>query len=1253
MALQSQNLPISFSKGIDSKTDSKQLIPGKLLVLENASLRKVGKFIKRPGFGVLASTTPLTNGNSITTFKNELITLDGSNIYSYSGHNDKNYLKGSKVAIDLSTQSIVRNSYEQTQPDSAIHSSGVSVYAWQDSSGGVRYSVFDTITGQTLVSNGLVSSTGSKPKVKSIGTYVLIIFFDGLVLKYFKVDTTLPTSSFSAVTLVTSYTANFDVQFISNKLVFVYPSSISDTSLFSISTALVKSSDYVVVTPSTVVSVFADASFNVWIAYVSGSDIKYFITDFALSSTLLAPTTIDTETDEFTNVTGVYNGSGAVVFYEVTQDSVSNHFTKINTATFAGTVGTPSVLLRSVGLYSKAFVYNSSVYVVVTHESELQSTYFMVNESGQAVAKIAPSLGGGLSTTGLLAEVNTVSSNILSMAFEFKDFVTSVNGDVTTQTGVNSAFLTFGQQLQNEVLGNNLHISGGIVSMYDGQNIVEKGFNLYPEGLSVTSSFGGGSLSDGSYQYSAIYEWTDAQGQIHQSAPSIPIDLDTTNSVEYVKARHPGGSSNYFELVPGVTGESFETSLSKMKVGNPVSGGSLPAGAFITDIFQESATVYRVYINSTYNEPFNSQFTVTVDSGFKFSGSSVQGSKDLTLLQDSFGSYFGSGTTGSNFISMAKTDGLTPNMSLLNLTDKFSGGVSIVSVEDGVGITVSSNAIADFTDAVVWISYTIPIPGAGLVSSFTLTIPPNGLHYYVGQYLFNKGVIGISYGITFQTRTAVFIQSITKLPTTWNIVLSGSVSVSASSAYLVGMSNNKDFTEKQTVTVIGGFSSPIDIKSISLNTLTMEQKAASTANLTVSSTQGFSSSITVPTIRVTEKQSVAIKIYRTAANGTVFYLAGSVTIPAINDKTVDSVSIYDGVPDNQLIGNEQLYTTGGELENISPPSSSVVGTFKNRLLLRNDEDRLSFWYSKKVKTNTPPEFNDAFTTRVPETGGEITVFHQMDDKLIIFKEDLIFAQVGDGPAPSGINNDFTDPQLVTSDSGCINKKSVILITTGLIYQSAKGFYLLDRSLNVSYIGADVESFNSAIVTSAKLMDDVNQVRFTLSSGSVISFDYYLSQWNIYPGINAADATIYDNKFTYILPSGEIRKENSSYMDNTAFIPMKLETGWMNLAGLQGFQRIYELLILGEYKSPHSLQVELFRDFVETPFQTTVIAVPTAPTKYQFRVFPNIQKMESLKIKITELQSGPTYGEGFEISSLALEVGVKKGLNKLSQGVSYG
>ena len=85
--------------------------------------------------------------------------------------------------------------------------------------------------------------------------------------------------------------------------------------------------------------------------------------------------------------------------------------------------------------------------------------------------------------------------------------------------------------------------------------------------------------------------------------------------------------------------------------------------------------------------------------------------------------------------------------------------------------------------------------------------------------------------------------------------------------------------------------------------------------------------IEVPTLRITDKDNVDIELYRTEESGTVFYKVASV----VNDKTVNNLSIVDNsVSNTDLISQEVLYTTGGELENIAAPPSSIIESFKSR-----------------------------------------------------------------------------------------------------------------------------------------------------------------------------------------------------------------------------------------------------------------------------------------------------------------------------------
>lgn len=109
-----------------------------------------------------------------------------------------------------------------------------------------------------------------------------------------------------------------------------------------------------------------------------------------------------------------------------------------------------------------------------------------------------------------------------------------------------------------------------------------------------------------------------------------------------------------------------------------------------------------------------------------------------------------------------------------------------------------------------------------------------------------------------------------------------------------------------------------------------------------------------------------------------------------------------------------------------------------------------------------------------------------------------------------------------------------------------------------------------------------------------------------------------------------------------------------MAGIQGFQRIYKALLVGDYKSPHTLNCELTYDFVSTVAQTITVPVASAPSgvPYQYRLFPSRQKCEAMQFTLYDTQS-PTYGEGLSLSALSFEVGIKRGLNKVSESQSYG
>src|SRR5690606_20105306 len=109
----------------------------------------------------------------------------------------------------------------------------------------------------------------------------------------------------------------------------------------------------------------------------------------------------------------------------------------------------------------------------------------------------------------------------------------------------------------------------------------------------------------------------------------------------------------------------------------------------------------------------------------------------------------------------------------------------------------------------------------------------------------------------------------------------------------------------------------------------------------------------------------------------------------------------------------------------------------------------------------------------------------------------------------------------------------------------------------------------------------------------LHWDYLSNSWSIDTLGNMADVTIHDGRLHWVTPSGSVRKESTAFWDGDNPIEMRVRTPWIKVAGLTGLQRIYECAILGEYKSPHTLNVNIYQDYRETPTQTVTVPVTGA------------------------------------------------------------
>lgn len=534
MALQKQNVSIVFQQGIDTKTDPNQVIAGKLLELENVVFTTAMEFNKSAGYQKLAD---IDTGINVATFKNELVAFDGSTLQSYSPSTETLINKGNIVSVDLGTSPIYRAASGQTQEDSAFNSLGVYLYVWQDSVNGPQYIVVSSSTGNQLITATNLVSTAVKVKAWALGVYLIITYIDTATnhLRYITINcNTLAVGSPTDLSTVVNASNRFyDGVVLGNKLFLSFNGSdgggaIRSTTLdrfLNQGPTNVQGGESV----TNCIGVFADITLNqVWVAYFNGTNIRYFVLNSGVSA-VLAPTNAVLGVSNILNINGYASNGSGKLFYQ-TQNTYSYSSTRTDfvsyvTATNAGVVGTATVFLRSVGLISKTFIYNSINYFVVAYTSSLQPTYFVVDQNAHLIAKIAYLNGGGYAATGFLNNVNAISTTQFEFAYLFKDLLTTQSGTVYTQTGVNSATINFqAQDLYETVdLGNNLNINGGFLWAYDGYGPVEQNFHIYPEDLGYTSSSASTGLFAGTHNYIALYEWTDNQGNIFKSGYGNPL----------------------------------------------------------------------------------------------------------------------------------------------------------------------------------------------------------------------------------------------------------------------------------------------------------------------------------------------------------------------------------------------------------------------------------------------------------------------------------------------------------------------------------------------------------------------------------------------------------------------------------------------------------------------------------------------------------------------------------------------------------
>lgn len=385
-----------------------------------------------------------------------------------------------------------------------------------------------------------------------------------------------------------------------------------------------------------------------------------------------------------------------------------------------------------------------------------------------------------------------------------------------------------------------------------------------------------------------------------------------------------------------------------------------------------------------------------------------------------------------------------------------------------------------------------------------------------------------------------------------------------------------------------------------------------------------------------------------------------------NTQSADTAAFVDVLPDAVVRTREPHYTTDGIPGNDPLATSGVIAECGGRLFVGDAADRNRLFFSQEPAEGYSIEFTPALRIAAPLAGGEVTGIGDLDGSKIIFKRAAIYILAGPGPVPTGVEGAWGVPVLVTGDVGCIDQRSIVKTPVGLMFQSAKGIYLIDRGRNVTYVGAPVESFNALRVARATLIEDANQVRF-LTAGVTLLYDYLFQQWSTFTNHEGIDAINAGALYHYLRTDGRVFRQTATYADANLQIPLVIETAWIRLGeARQGSQRIWHAQILGTWKSAHRLSVQYQIDYDEpgnwsepVPFDATAPGGDnygagnygagnyggSTPARYQWK-FHIGRKCQAIRFRLRFIEAPGAFGACAEVTELLLTGGVKGALNKL-------
>ncbi len=544
---------IPLAAGLATGGDARATSPPQFDMLRDAEFEEPGGLQTRKPYADLSLN--IFGGGTLSAIRriyengDELLCFTSTALYSWSAQLSVWVLKAEHLAIKVAEVPKFVSTGDQVSCDRA-ELNGVIVYAWEDN-GNVYAAAVDKTTAAVIVTPYIVSS-GTRPKLVALSTRIMLFHGTGTDLLVYAINPAVLSAGQidvgNTVALGTDYNLYYDVCKQAGADVALFASRRVTTTSYTVG----KVTSALVVTTSTKartcdgpIAVSSEPlGASVQVIRGNGTNLQG---DYITVSTLADVTTaqaVGTCSGTLYQIAAAHrtlqNSSAyrCYAFWHSAESAGATDWTsKYNWVDTAGTIGTQANFIRRLGIASRAFAYNGSVYVwgafagessfsganPALFRAQLQNTYFLYRDDATYHAKAAAGDAGGYSSAiGRLPAVQFVAGTTAEYAWcgtQRRIIPLGANQAGYADRGPLEIRFAFdsNEARRTARLGRTLYITGGEILQYDGRQLTEVGFHVVPWYFAAIE-VGTGNLADGVYAFKPTWRWENAQGEIDRSS---------------------------------------------------------------------------------------------------------------------------------------------------------------------------------------------------------------------------------------------------------------------------------------------------------------------------------------------------------------------------------------------------------------------------------------------------------------------------------------------------------------------------------------------------------------------------------------------------------------------------------------------------------------------------------------------------------------------------------------------------------------